>query len=164
MTGFNISIVSASDRCCSGPPAGSAESLRGLEGHAAGAGSASAHHRDGRREVSTRVPPLQPPPSFYSSITKKIGKQAVTEQHSTHHTVGEWRDGGVLSVNVTIINRYVWKMCRRPPPPPEPSTFPPNKNAFLCHSRVHGESRLFPIGAFSGCPIRIVPSSALGAG
>lgn len=32
-------------------------------------------------------PPSPTPSVFYSSITKKIGKQAVTEQHSTYRPV-----------------------------------------------------------------------------
>lgn len=37
-------------------------------------------------------PPLHPLLLFYSSITKKVGKQAVTEQHSTYRSV--WEHGG----------------------------------------------------------------------
>lgn len=78
--------------------------LRGLEGGSAGAGSVdsaerrlSAHRSDHRLEVSRGVPPLHPPLLFYSSITKKVGKQAVSERHSTYRPVREaGRAGGGL--------------------------------------------------------------------
>lgn len=73
--------------------------LRGLEGRSAGAGSCALCREEAEcppqrespvttvwRSVVERLP-LRRPLLFYSSITKKVGKQAVTEQHSTYRPV-----------------------------------------------------------------------------
>lgn len=47
------------------------------------------------RSAVEGAPPSTPAPLvFYSSITKTMGKQAVSEQHSTYHPVSE-RAGGL---------------------------------------------------------------------
>lgn len=78
-----------------------------------------------------------------------------------------------MSLNVTIINRYVWETCWRPAPS-SPAWYgvlylpPPKKmllcQAAVCHSQADSESRLFPIGTIVGCRVRIVRSPAVGAG
>lgn len=82
----------------------------------AGLPTAEPEPADHSLEVSTAVPPLHPPLLFYSSITKKVGKQAVTEQHSTYRPVCEEGalGGSWESLNVTIIDRYLCGTRMRP--------------------------------------------------
>lgn len=114
-------------------PRASAQRMRRLKGQGAGAGSVGAHQ-------------TTPPPQlwFDSSMTKTTGKQAVSEQPSTHHPAGERRGGGggVLSLNVTIINRYVLGTVL------EAGPLQPARRAVSQPGLA--ESRLFPIGAIAG--------------
>ncbi|KAM7381219.1 hypothetical protein PAMA_012188 [Pampus argenteus] len=118
-----------------------------LEGRSAGAGSVvhsaerrlSAHRMETVTTVWRSVvkwPPSPTPSVFYSSITKEMGKQAVTEQHSTYRPVRELPPGAIMD---SLRQPFPARLSSKPawvtsPPPLLEKTAP--AVSFLSH-RAH---------------------------